>query len=532
MDFRVAYRSFVIALTDCLLRLLKECRHSTSMRSRQRMVCLALALCGAHVFAQGAAQPPPFDLFFAAAAIDEKTARPALDGLAANWKDSYTSMIIDLARLMRRAPMTAESEIIAPSFGDEETGAAAGGQARDGFGARPVPRESLVRARLIRFLEKQTGKRFDETLNGWREWMWTLPYEPHPQYGEFKGMVYGRIDDRMRRFFPPGVQSAIRLDEIDWGGVTVNGIPPLEYPRVLPAKDARYLRDNNIVFGIVVNGEARAYPKRILAWHELATDRVGGLELTVVYCTLCGTVIPYESTVAGRVLRFGTSGLLYRSNKLMFDEQTGSLWSALEGKPVVGPLVGSGVELAPREVVTTTWGEWRMLHPETTVLSLETGHKRNYAEGAAYRDYFASDDLYFRVSQVDKRLKNKAEVLTLRVRPRLGGAARPVAIDVAFLKRNPVYHFDVEGRRFVVVTSPRGANRVYDLNDRSVALQSTQADGIVTDANGGRWRVTEEALIRESDETIRLSRVVAARAFWFGWYAQFPDTRLYQLQRD
>jgi hypothetical protein len=496
------------------------------MRSRRRVVCFALALWGVHVFAQHAAQPPPIDVFLAAAATDEKTARPALDRLAANWKDSYTSMIIDLARLMRRAPASVESETIAPSFGDEEDAAAGGGQARDGFGARPVPRESLVRRRLIRFLEKQTGKRFDEALNGWREWMWTLPPEPHPQYGEFKGMVYSRIDQRMRRFFPPGVQSAIRLDEIDWGGVTVNGIPPLEYPRVLPAVDARYLRDNNIVFGVVVNGEARAYPKRILAWHELATDRVGGGELTLVYCTLCGTVIPYESTVAGRLLRFGTSGLLYRSNKLMFDEQTASLWSALEGKPVVGPLVGSDIELTPREVVTTTWGEWRVLHPETTVLSLETGHKRNYSEGAAYRDYFASDDLYFRVSQMDKRLKNKAEVLTLRMRPRLGGAARPVAIDVAFLKRNPVYHFDVEGRRLVVVTSPRGANRVYDLGDRSVAFQTGQADQVVMDADGRRWRVSEEALVPEGDDATRLPRVAAARAFWFGWYAQFPETML------
>jgi hypothetical protein len=171
----------------------------------------------------------------------------------------------------------------------------------------------------------------------------------------------------------------------------------------------------------------------------MAIDRVGGVELTVVYCTLCGTVIPYESVAGGQVRRFGTSGLLYRSNKLMFDEETGSLWSALDGKPVVGPLAGGGLELTPREVVTTTWGEWRSMHPETTVLSIETGHRRDYGEGVAYREYFASDDLYFRVSKVDKRLKNKAEVLVMRVRQRAGGVHHPVAIDVKFLERNPVY---------------------------------------------------------------------------------------------
>lgn len=483
---------------------------------------------GALLFAEQSSPPPPLDVFVQAASVDDRAARSALDQIAASWKDSYTAMFVDMGRLMRRAPRQGEPDVPTPSFGDEEAGAAgaAGGQSREGFGARPVPRESIVRVRLIRFLEKQTGKRFDETLNGWREWMWTLPYDPHPQYGEFKGIVYSQIDQRMRLFFPPGVQSRIRLDEIDWGGVPVNGIPPLVYPRVIGARDARYLRDSHVVFGVALNGEARAYPKRILAWHELATDQVGGVELTIVYCTLCGTVIPYESTVAGRVLRFGTSGLLYRSNKLMFDEQTATLWNSIEGAPVVGPLSSSGVVLTPREVVTTTWGEWRTAHPHTTVLSLETGHKRDYSEGAAYRDYFASDELYFRVSQVDRRLKNKAEVLTLRVRPRAGGSPQAVAIDAALLRRNPVFHFDVDGRRMVVVTSPRGANRVYDLGDRSVAFQASPADGIVTDASGGRWRVTEEALIQASDETIRLSRVVAARAFWFGWYAQFPQTTL------
>lgn len=215
--------------------------------------------------------------------------------------------------------------------------------------------------------------------------MWSRPYEPHPDYARFKGMVYGGgIDPRMQRFFPPNAKSVIRLDEIDWGGVVVNGIPLLRYPKVLAAAEARYLRDGNLVFGVVVNGEARAYPKRVLAWHEMAIDTLGGVEITVVYCTLCGTVIPYDSVVGGRRRGFGTSGLLYRSNKLMFDEDTMSLWSTLEGKPVVGPLVDTGLQMTSHAAVTTTWGEWRAEHPGTTVLSLDTGHKRDYREGAAF----------------------------------------------------------------------------------------------------------------------------------------------------
>ncbi|MGD9905404.1 MAG: DUF3179 domain-containing protein [Dehalococcoidia bacterium] len=480
------------------------------------------------------AQPavPPVELFFAAASLDERTAREALDALAPSWRDGYTPMIVDLARLLRpAAPEPGDTG--AAEFADRlepDSDIGGDGAARDAFAApirRPPTAESQARARLVRFLEQRTGKRFDPLLRGWRQWMWSLPYEPHPDYARFKAELYGRIDQRMALFFPAGVSAEIRLDEIDWGGVTVNGIPPLNDPKVLPAGEAGYLRDRHVVFGLVVNGEARAYPKRILAWHEMARDRLGGVELHVVYCTLCGTVIPYESVAGGRTWRLGTSGLLYRSNKLMFDQETASLWSTLEGRPVVGELVGTGLQLRSHPVVTTTWGEWRAAHPATTVLSLDTGHQRDYSEGAAYRDYFSHDDLYFQVPGEDRRLKHKAEVLTLRVRPVAGGDAVAVAIDQRLLRRQRVYPLEVAGRRLVVVTSRAGANRVYALGSSDVAFQGRRPDEHhVVDGDDRVWQVTEDALVRADDATTRLPRVVAQRAFWFGWQAQFPDTLL------
>jgi len=496
------------------------------------------ALIGAVVLAGTSwlgAQPsaPSIDLFFAAGSLDEKTSRAALEALAPAWRDAYTPLIVDMARLLRWDPRTVEG-IGDDEFADHADPDAVGGAPgtaprRDATRSTPRPpsAESRARSRLLQFLEKQTGKRFDPQLRGWRQWMWSLPDEPHPDYARFKGALYSRIDPRMAQFFPPAVPARIRLDEIDWGGVVVNGIPPLYDPKVIPAADARYLRDGHVVFGLVINGEARAYPKRILAWHEMARDRLGGVDVHVVYCTLCGTVIPYESVAGNRTWRFGTSGLLYRSNKLMFDEETASLWSALEGRPVVGPLVGSGLQLQTRPVVTTTWGEWRREHPATTVLSLETGHTRDYAEGAAYRDYFSRDDLYFQVPGNDRRLKNKAEVLTLRVRPSAGGEAVPVAIDERLLRRQPVYPLDIAGRRFVIVTSRGGANRVYALGSSDAAFQTSRPDDqTVIDGQGRRWRVTEDALVRSDDEAVRLPRVPAQRAFWFGWRAQYPATLL------
>lgn len=496
--------------------------------TRARSVLLNTAIVGAvqawTTNAQPAADVPDIQLFVDAAQQDGGRADTALDQIAAVWRNGYTPLIIDMARFMRPARRFVQprAQPVAPLGGSRRSGVEPWRQG--GFGvAVPLGQDpsSIVRRRLIDFLEEQTGQRFGDDLGAWRRWMWQLEYAPHPAYDVFKGALYARVDPELRRFFPSGVATRIRLDEVDWGGVGLNGIPPLEYPASIPADEAEYLKDEHIVFGISVNGEARAYPKRILAWHELALDRLGGEELTIVYCTLCGTVIPYESVTGGRLRRFGTSGLLYRSNKLMFDHETRSLWSALDGVPVIGALVDAGLRLQVRSVVTTTWGEWRAQHPTTDVLSLETGYERDYAEGAAYREYFATDRLMFDVPVTDDRLDNKDEVLV--VRP--GGVEHPpLAVATTFLEQHSVYHFQGAGLSLVAITSPEGATRVYDagaerFDDR---IGSTR----VEDTNGRVWRVSEDALVPLEHEAQPRTRVTAHRAFWFGWYAQFPDTEL------
>jgi hypothetical protein len=158
------------------------------------------------------------------------------------------------------------------------------------------------------------------------------------------------------------------------------------------------------------------------------------------------------------------------------------------------------------------------------VLSLDTGHKRDYSEGAAYRDYFSTDRLMFPVSNKSARLPNKAEVLVMHLDDtRIAGRRVPVALDADFLRRRPVYTLTAAGRSFVILTSPAGANRVYETTE--VFPPQSLRDTIV-DASGGRWRVEEEALTKVNDVTRRFARVTAQRAFWFGWFAQFPDTLL------
>lgn len=382
-----------------------------------------------------------------------------------------------------------------------------------------LTRDPNMGARLIRLMEEKTKQSFKYDLNAWYRWLWDQPPSDHPQYADFKAALYSLIDPRFEGYFDNDRTSNIRLDEVRWGGVRQDGIPPLRSPEMIDADAAGYLDEDNIVFGLEVNGDVRAYPKRILAWHEMFTDDVGDTPVAGVYCTLCGTMILYKTTVKGVAHQLGTSGFLYRSNKLMYDAATQSLWNTIWGQPVIGPLADQDITLERMYVVTTTWGEWRRRHPQTKVLSLATGHTRDYSEGTAYREYFATDELMFEVSTRDDRLKNKDEVVGLVFAQH---PDQPVAISSTFLAEHPVYHDHIGDVDFIVLTDMSGANRVYASED--VTFSEWDGDQTVIDDSGIKWRLTESQLTA-ADGRI-LSRLPAHRAFWFGWYSAYTHTRL------
>ncbi len=382
-----------------------------------------------------------------------------------------------------------------------------------------LTRNPIVAHRLLRTLRNKTGQEFGFDIQKWLQWMWNQPEQRERSYAAFKASLYGLIDPAFRNYFKESHPAEIRLDEVVWGGVRQDGIPPLRAPAMLEAAAATYLEDDNVVFGISINGDARAYPQRILAWHEMFIDEVGGVPVAGVYCTLCGTVILYKTKQGETNHRLGTSGFLYRSNKLMYDQQTQSLWSTLWGEPVIGPLVGKGIKLDYLSVVTTSWGEWRRRHPHTLALSLATGHVRDYGEGVAYRDYFATDDLMFNVPALDSRLKNKQEIFAVMLS---GHADKPLAISTDFLSANPLYQDRIGNTRFVVLTDRSGANRLYESGD--VEFKTWDGNTDVIDIASRRWTVTEDAL--ESSSGVKLHRLPAYRAFWFGWFSAYPHTRL------
>lgn len=197
--------------------------------------------------------------------------------------------------------------------------------------------------------------------------------------------------------------SLIPKDQIHAGGPPKDGIPALTAPKTVPAGSAG-LQPEDRVIGVSLEGEARAYPLRILNWHEVVNDTLGGRDIAVTYCPLCDSALVFDRDIGGEVREFGVSGLLYNSNVLMYDRQGGdetkeSLWSQMMLKAVVGPAAREGLKLELVPAQLTTWESWSTRHPETTSLSFDTGYSRNY-DGNPYAGYFASPDLMFPVVPV------------------------------------------------------------------------------------------------------------------------------------
>lgn len=392
-----------------------------------------------------------------------------------------------------------------------------------------IPRKD--RQLALNVLEALTGERRGSRYLDWVELVGSrTELRPKDGYAGWKGSLLERIDSRYGRLIGPDVPARIRLEEVVWGGVRLEGIPALDRPRHVPARDADSMQDDEIVFGVSAGGAHRAYPRRILSWHEMANDLVGGEPVTLSFCTLCDSAVLYSGRLpGGQALTFGTSGLLYRSNKLMVDRSTGTLWSNLTGEAVIGPHAAeaSGEEAAPTlevlPVTVTTWASWRRLHPETTVLALEPRRAErwgfDYSPGAADR---ARRGVSFPVWRKSARLEAQAEVYALRV----GGV--PKAYPVEAVLAREVVNDAVGGEAVVLLAEPEsGAIRAYRRGDHRFRFGP---DGAPVDQNGRPWRITEESLEPPpgAGAPEPLPRLPGHQSFWFGWFGFYPDTELYE----
>jgi hypothetical protein len=207
--------------------------------------------------------------------------------------------------------------------------------------------------------------------------------------------------------------SAIPAAEIISGGPPRDGIPALTKPQFIGQEEADYLSSTDRVIGVFIGGEAKAYPIKILDYHEIVNDRIDDKPIVVTYCPLCGSGIVFDAMVENTLLEFGVSGLLYNSDVLLYDRQTESLWSQLMTEAVTGKMRGSRLTIIDSD--HTTWGDWVERYPGTAVLSLNTGYGRNYMV-EPYRGYEDTERLYFPVSHSKKSFPNKERVLGIEIK--------------------------------------------------------------------------------------------------------------------
>ncbi len=512
-----------------------------------------------------------------------------------------------------------------------------------GYFARSRPATTAI----LNALESLTGLSQDVGWSGYFEWASqnNIPLPPH--YAEFKGLLFAVfVDPDFERFFDPSVGETARINllEVVWGGVQVDGIPSLVNARQISPEaaqaegqsftqfcregDCAYPADDELVFGVSINGDSRAYPLRLLNWHEMFNDvigqaplydqpngdvvcqfraptvfsavarqgdgwvkimglsaacpvegwlqptmaeweadwkqlpdvaqgirpllveqairgRVKGQPVMLAYCTLCGAGILYDVTIPNlsyttsdgqmislgeTILEFGSSGLLMRSNKLMYDRNTHTVWNAITGQPAFGPLATSDITLNILPSVVTDWGSWLAQHPDTSVLSLDTGYNRDYTNGAAYRDYFNNPDfIMFPVWQQDtSRQANKDVIFAMR----LNGT--PKAYPLNILLEEIVTNDTLAGVDVVIVSQatpqrdffePGGAAvRAYERKGHIFSPADTPT--MLLDESGATWIVAEEALLGPDGES--LARLPGHLAFWFGWYGFYPNTLVHQ----
>jgi hypothetical protein len=299
------------------------------------------------------------------------------------------------------------------------------------------------------------------------------------------------------------------------GGVGHDGIPAIDLPKFLPASDVT-MPPCERVFGVEIDGDVRAYPQRILVSHEVVNDVVGGEPVAVTYCPLTGTA---QGFYRGDV-EFGVSGQLVNSNLIMWDRAFDVRWPQIAATAIevggernvdgANKLVGRSLQ--EFRVIWTTWGRWNQRHPNTLVMSQETGFARNYN-----RDPYGS---YTPVSGHYARETDRQPSFPLITAP--DGQAKRVVIGarttdgaIAFDKRTLLNES--------VLTGKIGSSSIVAVVDEDLAtgyVYEKPEDIEVTVTESG-YTVNGETA---SPGALPLDEILAFDAMWFAWYSYYPDT--------
>lgn len=316
-------------------------------------------------------------------------------------------------------------------------------------------------------------------------------------------------------------QWLIPVNQIKDGGPGKDGIPSIDHPAYIDRQEVDFLGPDELVIGIVKNGQAYAYPHFILDWHEIVNDVLIDDPVTVSYCPLTGTAFGWESAVNGERTSFGVSGLLYNANLILYDRKTDSNWSQLRLECINGDLITETPTLV--NVVETNWSTWRIMYPNTKVLSLETGFVRDY--GTYPYGAYKTDHSYFifPVSPQNNALPSKQRVFAI--------------MDDTKAK---VYKFEdftdgkaivdtFKGKQYLVVGNENIIN-AFELT--SGQLQNTfQYDfhgnePFFNDDSGNTYSIF--GTNTEGSQNLNLKAATSVTSYWFAIAAFYPNPEIFE----
>ncbi len=318
--------------------------------------------------------------------------------------------------------------------------------------------------------------------------------------------------------------NATRLREFERnlqaGGPGRDGIPPIEDPVYISVEQAEsYLNDGDIVFGFVHQDIVRAYPQRILVWHEIVNEEIDGENISITYCPLTGSTTAFNGTLPGNATTFGTTGRLVNSNLVMYDRATQTYFPQILSVGINKDY--TGLRLQRIHMIWSTWEKWKTVYPDSQVLSTDTGYVRDY-----YRDPYGSYDDYdsyynsggpiFPVMHHDNRLQEKEVMIGV------GNYEFQHAIQKTHLREEMVININLGDEKVVVFYDEElDTARSFYSNFNGTELSFNYSDGgFIDNQTGTVWNKYGESIEGSLREVVNMD------VMWFAWVAFFPNTAL------
>ena len=351
-----------------------------------------------------------------------------------------------------------------------------------------------------------------------------------------------RSDGRFRGLEAPTIQSYLPpvgglldteprlfdLQKIRWGNCDRSFLAALNAPNFVPGSAVdtdssggeyeRYLKDDDHVFGFEFSGQAYAVPRWVIFPHELINIELDGVPLSLTFCTLCNAPILYDRRVDNHSLTFGSTGMLLEGNKVMFDEETESLWSQHRGVPIAGEFAESDVQLESLPITQTNWADWKSKHPDTLALDLDTGYNyRFYDSNIGFFQHYWNNENAIQpgVEAEEGPLSEKESVYGV-----IGEDPNTVHVyPIEAIRERDFIVDELDGREIIVLADDTDDIAVYEAPKTPLKRDN----GHIFNAEGRRWSIAHHALISGDNQR---DRVPGRHGLWFAFRSQYDDPKV------